>query len=87
MGRNFSHGIFGDCDYNSKALSFNIVGLYFCSFSFRLLDDISFHLKEQSQNIFWFLIKFTLTTDFLCELSYEHRKISFSSHWKANENR
>lgn len=31
-GRSFSHGIFGDCDYNCKTLSFNIVGLYFCSF-------------------------------------------------------
>lgn len=41
VGKSFIHGIFGDCDYNSKILSFNIVGLYFSSFSFGLLDDIS----------------------------------------------
>lgn len=88
MGRSFSHGIFGDCDYNSKTLSFNIVGLFFpVVFHSAYWMIYLFHLKEHSQNIFWFVIKFTLTTDFLCELSYEHRTISFSSHRKANENR
>lgn len=42
IGESFSHGIFGDFGYNSKTLSFNIAGLYFCSFSFGLLDDVFF---------------------------------------------